>query len=136
MSPALATAVFQLTLGDKLRKAREAKGISAKEMAEYLDVHRNTISAYENDHITPQRAVLIAWAARTDVPLDVLTDDEHVCVMCGETRSRCSCASAQVGSDQLALALELDGDVDLFDESLVLAADRDHVYHLPALLSA
>lgn len=63
------------TLGDRLRKARESAGLSAGELAAELDVHRNTISGYENDRHTPSRIVLRYIAMRCGVPLGWLTGD-------------------------------------------------------------
>lgn len=61
------------TIGDRMRKAREEAGISAKQMATRLDMHRNTISGYEHDRIEPKRPVLLVWARLTDVPVEWLT---------------------------------------------------------------
>lgn len=74
-TPAQGTALAW-TLGDRLGKAMRVAGISAAEMAEYLDVHRNTVSAYINDRQPPKRSVLRLWALRTGVSLDWLETGE------------------------------------------------------------
>lgn len=55
---------IEFTLGDHLRKAREAAGYSQADMAGLLGVHRNTISAWEADHYGrrgPNRVLLREW---------------------------------------------------------------------------
>jgi transcriptional regulator with XRE-family HTH domain len=56
-------------LADRMGKALRVSELTAATMAEYLDVHRNTISGYLHGHHVPQRSVLILWAMRTGVPL-------------------------------------------------------------------
>ncbi|MBN9326555.1 helix-turn-helix transcriptional regulator [Cellulomonas sp. 73-145] len=57
------------TLADRLRKAREAAGISTADFATDLGVSRNTITNYERGHVSPRRGALRLWALRTGVPL-------------------------------------------------------------------
>ena len=60
-------------LADRLGKSLKASGVAAGEMAEYLDVHRNTISRYVNGHGNrPDKRTLRLWALRTGVPLEWL----------------------------------------------------------------
>lgn len=64
--------VPHFTLGDRLGKAMRHADVSAAEMADYLDVHRNTISAYINDRQPVKGGTLKLWAMRTGVPLEWL----------------------------------------------------------------
>lgn len=64
------------TLGDRLGKALSAAGIGPGEMASYLDIHRNTVSAYINDRQPIKRQTLMLWAMRTGVPLEWLEAGE------------------------------------------------------------
>jgi Zn-dependent peptidase ImmA (M78 family)/DNA-binding XRE family transcriptional regulator len=54
--------------GQRLREAREARGLSAISLAELLGVHRQSISQYEHDQSSPSRDRLYEIAARLNVP--------------------------------------------------------------------
>ena len=58
------------TLGDYMRKAREASKISVEVMASELRVSRNTVTNYEHDRSRPNRATLVMWANLTNVPVE------------------------------------------------------------------
>lgn len=64
--------VPQWTLGDRLRKAREHAAISSQQMADALDLSRNSITNYEHGRTRPSTLVLRAWALATGVPLEWL----------------------------------------------------------------
>lgn len=67
---------LKFTQGDRLDKALRVSGMSHKDMAEYLEVSRNTISNYTNDKTPVKRHILVAWALKTGVPLEwILTGD-------------------------------------------------------------
>jgi len=57
---------------DRMAKALRESGVTAAQMAEYLNVHRNTVSNYLHGRSTPNRATLIAWAYCTRYPLEWL----------------------------------------------------------------
>lgn len=63
------TRVPTWTLGELLRKARTDAGLSQDEMAVELGVSRRTVTYWETDHIVPRRAMVLAWALRTSVPV-------------------------------------------------------------------
>jgi transcriptional regulator with XRE-family HTH domain len=63
-------------LGERLRRARRAAGLSTSEMASELGIHRNMISRWENGRDQPKRMVLLAWAMRCGVPLEWLEHGE------------------------------------------------------------
>lgn len=67
-----AGAVPEFTLGDRLGKALRYGDVSASDMALYLDVHRNTISAYVNDRQPVKGGTLRLWALRTGVSMEWL----------------------------------------------------------------
>ena len=52
-----------------MRKALSEAKISVQEMADYLDVSRNTVSTWINNRITPSKQTLRLWEIRTGVPL-------------------------------------------------------------------
>lgn len=64
--------VPEWTLGDRLRKSIEHAGVGVGEMAEYLEVDRNTVSNYIHDKVRVPGAVIRLWAIRTGVPLEWL----------------------------------------------------------------
>lgn len=67
---------LQFTLADRLAKSLSVAGISSQEMAEHLDVSRNTISNWINGRTRPRRAELIVWSIRTGVPMSWIDTGE------------------------------------------------------------
>ena len=59
-------------LGDKLKKLREEHNFTQQEIAERVNVHRKSISQYENDNLTPKLETLIQFAIIYNVSLDYL----------------------------------------------------------------
>ncbi|WYX89473.1 immunity repressor [Mycobacterium phage MKC-IRE-01] len=67
--------VPQWDLADRLAKSLRVADVSVQEMADHLELHRNTISAWMNGRgKTPKRAMLIAWAFKTGVPFEWLAN--------------------------------------------------------------
>jgi transcriptional regulator with XRE-family HTH domain len=64
-------------LADRLRKALRIGHITAGEMAEYLGVHRVTVSAWMLDRQKPRVGMLRLWAAYCGVPFEWLRDGEE-----------------------------------------------------------
>lgn len=65
-------------LADRLRKALRVSDVSVQDMADYLEVGRNTIGRYINGHTQPSGAVVRLWALRTGVPYGWLRDGEQM----------------------------------------------------------
>ena len=61
------------TIGDYLRKAREHAGLEQTELASEIGISRGTVTNYERGHVTPRKAVVMAWAMRTGVPVEWIT---------------------------------------------------------------
>ena len=59
--------VPQWNLGDRLGKALQVSGVSVQEMADELDVSRQSVGNYIAGRTTPQRATVLLWAAITGV---------------------------------------------------------------------
>jgi len=72
----VAGTIPQWTLGDRLRKAREAAGLTQTELAKVMGISRRSISTYESDESAPRRPTLLAWAMATGVPLSWLAGDD------------------------------------------------------------
>lgn len=64
------------TLGDRLRKAREAAGLEMQELAQLIGVARNTVSNAERGKVTPRQIVLNQWSLATGVPVQWLQHGE------------------------------------------------------------
>lgn len=64
------------SLGDYLRKAREHAGLEQAQLAVDLGISRNTVINYERGKVSPRRAVIMAWAMRTGVPVEWLEGSE------------------------------------------------------------
>lgn len=62
------------TLADRLRKAREMTGLGQAEWAAEVGISRRSVTNYESGTSVPRRPVLLAWAMRSGVRLDWLTD--------------------------------------------------------------
>ena len=65
------------TLGDRLRKARDAAGLNQDQLADELGISRRSITNYERGQATPIRSILIVWAMRCGVPFEWLADGTH-----------------------------------------------------------
>ena len=61
-------------LGDRLRKALSVANLSVQDMADELELNRNTVSNYLGGRSTPTAATLKVWALRCGVPLEWLRD--------------------------------------------------------------
>ena len=61
-----------ITLGRRLNMAREAAHISVADMADTLDVTRQTLSRYEHDAGPVPPAVLYAYVSLCEVPMSWL----------------------------------------------------------------
>lgn len=64
----------EFTIGDRLRKAREKTELDQVEFAKETGISRNTVGKYEKatGEEGMKRPYLVAWAVRTDVPLEWL----------------------------------------------------------------
>lgn len=70
MSIQLAGIIPEWTMADRLRKAREVSDLDQTELAQRIDVSRQTISNYESGRVAPRKIVLKQWALATGVPLE------------------------------------------------------------------
>ena len=78
MSEHLAEAnVPRWDLADRLRKALREADVSVQEMAEYLEISRNTVGSWINGHHRPRPSDLKQWALRTGVSYPWLTYDSN-----------------------------------------------------------
>lgn len=64
-----------MKLNEKLYSYRKKAGMSQQELAEYLDVSRQTVSKWETGMTLPSAEKLIRLSKLIGAPLDVLTDD-------------------------------------------------------------
>jgi transcriptional regulator with XRE-family HTH domain len=64
------------TLTDRLRKAREHRGLEQAQLGELIGIHRRSVVNYELGRTQPRRPQLIAWALATGVALAWLEGDE------------------------------------------------------------
>jgi transcriptional regulator with XRE-family HTH domain len=67
---------LEMTLGDRLRKSLWLSGLSVAEMAEALEIHRNTVSGWLAGRARPAQIALRFWAQTTSVPLHWLLEGE------------------------------------------------------------
>ena len=70
--PAEQPSIPQWTLADRLRKSLEHAEMAPAEMAQYLEVHRNTVSNWIYGHARPPASAVKLWAMRTGVPYEWL----------------------------------------------------------------
>lgn len=71
--------VPQWTLEDRLRKARQAAGLSQGELADIIGVARQTVSNSERGTHRAVRVVHKAWAEACGVPIEWLMTGEKLC---------------------------------------------------------
>lgn len=67
----------EFTLGDRLRKARELRGLEQQELAEQLGIHRQSVARYEKGDAEPRKPVMTLWAIVTGVDLEWLSGDDE-----------------------------------------------------------
>ena len=85
----MAEEIPRWTLADRLRKAREWRGLDQKELADYLDLAQPTVSAYEKGTRRPKSAFVRVWAQRCGVPFEWLwQDDEPGAIVLEEPQER------------------------------------------------
>ncbi|MFJ2532778.1 helix-turn-helix domain-containing protein [Microbacterium maritypicum] len=60
----------QLTVGERMARARRFAGLEQAEMAEHLNRNRNTISAWERGVNEPPFSAVVAWARLTGQPVE------------------------------------------------------------------
>ncbi len=63
-----------MSLGANLRRCRESKGLTQKEMSTILDISKSNISKYESDDVEPNVETLIKYADYFRVSIDYLLD--------------------------------------------------------------
>ena len=66
----------QWDVADRLQKALRLAGMTAPEMARFLDVHRNTMNSWLNGKTAPNHRTLLLWSMKTGVPLPWLEGNE------------------------------------------------------------
>lgn len=59
-------------MADRMRKSLRDAGIGVQDMADYLEISRNTVGNYINGHTPPPGPVLRLWAMRCGVPYEWL----------------------------------------------------------------
>ncbi|WP_048509883.1 helix-turn-helix domain-containing protein [Chryseobacterium sp. FH2] len=64
-----------MSIGSKVRKYREAKGLSQEDLAFRLDVAQTTISSIESDKSVPNSILLNKIAQELDVNINDILDD-------------------------------------------------------------
>ena len=74
MTRALDAAALEFDQADRLRRALRISDVSVGAMAEYLDVHRNSVTNWINGHTKVPGPVLKLWAMRCGVPYAWLKD--------------------------------------------------------------
>jgi Zn-dependent peptidase ImmA (M78 family)/transcriptional regulator with XRE-family HTH domain len=88
--------------GERLAEARLARGMSAVDLAQFVNVTPQSISNYEKDKNTPRSDVVDALAARLNVPRSyflrppVSADDAPIFWRCRETSSSLARARAEI----------------------------------------
>jgi transcriptional regulator with XRE-family HTH domain len=67
-----AAKVPEWDLADRMRKSLRVSGVGVQEMADYLDVARNTVSTWINGKIVPSTQTQRLWALRCGVSYEWL----------------------------------------------------------------
>ncbi|MFB9775394.1 helix-turn-helix domain-containing protein [Brevibacterium otitidis] len=68
--------VPELTIGQRLRVARELTGLEQREFASEIGISRTSVSALEGGRSKPRQLTLRAWSSRTGVSLHWLETGE------------------------------------------------------------
>ena len=63
---------LQDTIADRLKRSLRYAGLSHHEMADFMEVHRNTVGCWVQGKSMPMPALIRLWADRTGVPVEWL----------------------------------------------------------------
>lgn len=63
-------------LADRLRKSLREADIGVQEMADYIEVGRNTVSNWINGRTRPPASALRLWSMRCGIPIEWLRDGD------------------------------------------------------------
>lgn len=85
-------APWTFTFADRLQKALRVADMSIEDMAETLDISRNTVGSYLAGKTVPSRLATREWAARTGVPLEWLLTGAEATMAPAPTRRRAGAA--------------------------------------------
>ena len=66
-----------MSVGESIKRARKAAGISQKELAERLDVYQKDVSRWENGERTPSLEVFVRICKALDVSADDILEIEQ-----------------------------------------------------------
>lgn len=69
--------VPEFDMADRLRKSLRVADMSVQEMADYLEVERNTVSRWINGRTNPPAMALRLWAERTGISYGWLRNGEE-----------------------------------------------------------
>ena len=67
----------EMSVGESIKRARKAAGISQKELAERLDVYQKDVSRWENGERTPSLEVFVRICKALDVSADDILEIEQ-----------------------------------------------------------
>ncbi|WP_373557869.1 helix-turn-helix domain-containing protein [Microbacterium sp. SZ1] len=67
---------FEFDQADRIRRAMRVAGVGVTDLADALQVNRNTVGNWINGHNAPRRRDLMAIAMRTGFPLSWLETGE------------------------------------------------------------
>jgi transcriptional regulator with XRE-family HTH domain len=76
----------QWDLPDRMAKSLRTANIAVQDMADYLDVHRNTVSGWLHGRIRPDIRTLRLWALRTGISYEWLLHGDDIPVPPGDAR--------------------------------------------------
>lgn len=65
-----------MTIGENIRKARKAAGLTQKELGEKIGIKAGTVSAFEKDKTNIKPSTLEKFADALNIPVSVLLDDD------------------------------------------------------------
>lgn len=68
--------VIALSIGSRIRSAREAKGLTRKELADLINVTVSAVSNYENGVSSPKEAVMLDLFSALGIDPNYLFQDE------------------------------------------------------------
>lgn len=66
-----------MSIGANIKREREKKGLTRKELADKLGITDVSISRYENNKRTPSIKILDSISLHLNVPINILTTDEE-----------------------------------------------------------
>lgn len=110
-----------MTIGERIKAARKAAGLSQKDLAEKMGVTQSNISQYENDYAKPSAATLFKYAEAIGCGLSDLLFDKSSTIAAIEAESNLTPAAKEKRLNEQLLFYES------IDKTMLVPDDEEKI---------